>query len=272
MKTLVGLWICISFSLLLRGQTAEWKYEAAYGVGYADYSEQGNYFAVESDWTAVALDLMVEAQGRMAKTNPYLRVRFTGSDQDTEKWKEQGVVVQENEMAMAGIDFNLGVEMPWQTGKSTFIPSVGIRAGYQRFVRRNFVRYDGLSRIYGPGGKVTENVQTYGIGGGVAFKYPLGENWILEAETAGYWVFYTYADNDGFNIGIEGEGGRSWTSSLSIAKKLRKPGQSLGLMLSADLQWREGSLKNQDPGGSTVEWPDNEWQILSLALFWRGEF
>ncbi|MDF3127803.1 hypothetical protein P0Y35_01205 [Kiritimatiellaeota bacterium B1221] len=271
MKTISLLFVsCIS--LLLSAQVPEYKFEASYGMGYAGYSEDGGIRPVKSDWSGVAGDVFLEAQGKVGSTYAFLNARFTATETDTESWKENGVLVQENDMYMGGVDLNVGVAIPMQKSWGTFTPSLGFFAGFQSYTRENFVFVSGGDFVLGPKGEVTEDVESYGIGGGLALDFLLGEQWIWGAETSAYWMFYTYAENDAFDTGIEGDEGMNWESSLWIAMKLKNEGQVMGVKLTADLQMISGDTTAVAGSNTVAEWPDNDWEYYSLSLFWRGEF
>jgi len=249
-----------------------WKFDVSYGVGVADYVEEAKISPVKSDWSALGADLMLEAQKKQGRVYPFVRVRLTGTDQDEETWKEEGVLVQTNDMTMTGVDVHAGVEIPQSLQKGTVFYTLGFTAGFQNFERENFVRMLDETLIVAPDLTITEVVQTYGAGGGLAYEFPLNESWELGVESSFFWFFYTYADNDGFDTGIEGDGGGAWESAFWLSKRLKNPGQTMGLKFYADVQWTEGGDTLSDSGESVVEWPDSDWQYLSLALFWRGEF
>ncbi|MGA0333168.1 MAG: hypothetical protein ACO3NW_04355 [Kiritimatiellia bacterium] len=141
---------CICFLSLIPlfciAQEPGWTLEAAYSVGYVDYTEKGNFAPVRSDWSATAGDMMLEAQRKKGSRAPYLRVRLTASDRETETWKEQGVLSQENEMSMTAIDFTAGIKFQRDLSSGTLKTSLGLTAGYQSFDREDFVlfRSDGI--------------------------------------------------------------------------------------------------------------------------------
>lgn len=251
-------------------QLPEWKYEATFGAGWTAYEEKGSTAPIESDWSAGVSELRLEGQGRIGNTYPFLRLRFVGSGTETEEWKENGVKVQENDMSMVGTDLELGMEFPIQLDLGVFTPSLGFVTGFQSYEREDFVLFGPGGSIFGRNSKVTEDVFTAGIGGGLALELPMGESWLLGLETYAHWLFYTYAENDGFDVSIDGDDGFNWDSALWMAKALKNPGQILGIKLQADLMMTNGG--DTVDGGNVIEWPQSESQTYSLALFWRGEF
>ena len=271
MKTL-HLLLILCLPLAVSAQVPEYKFEASYGMGYADYSEDGSMRPVKSDWSALAGDVFLEAQGRVGATYAFLNLRVTGTDTDTESWEESGVLVPENDTYMGGVDFNLGIAIPLEQSWGTFTPSLGFFAGFQSYTRENFVFFSEEGAVFGPKGTVNEDVESYGVGGGLALDFPLGGQWLWGAETSAYWMFYSYAENDAFDTGIEGDDGVNWESSLWFAKKLKNDGQIMGLKLTADLQMISGDTTLAEGSNAVVEWPDNDWEYYSLSLFWLGEF
>lgn len=269
MKTCIYfLW---AFPLILWSQTQRLEVDAGLGLGYADYREQGSIRPVKSDWSGGTGSFHVGASAVGLKWQPYFGLSLTGSEVAEESWKENGALVQTNDMSFGVVDLMTGLAWPLYPAWGTFTPSLGLMARYQSFTRENFVFYVPGARIVDPSiGEIDEDVEMYGVGGGFSLKVPLGESWEMAADTRAYWLFYSRAENDAFESEIEGEKGWIWQASLTWVKTLLKPGQVMGLRLTAELQNITGEVI--DNGRALQEWPDNEWRHVGAELYWQGEF
>jgi hypothetical protein len=269
MKKLICLIGLLPLSLFAQKQTLE--VDATLGAGYARYAEEGSIRPVESDWSGWTSSFSIGAKAVGMTLEPYFRLGILGSELAEETWKENGQIVQQNDMYFGGLDLMTGVDWPLHPSWGTVTPSLGVLARYHAYTRDDFVFYSpGLIVVDRSIPEIEETVEMLGVGAGIQFEFPMGEAWEMAMGTRAHWLFYTHAENDAFASDIGGQDGWIWQSSLSFVKKLRKPGQAMGLRFVADFQSIRGDVT--DNGNSLQEWPDNDWQNLSAELYWRGAF
>mgnify|MGYP006879606523 CR=1 FL=1 len=205
---------------------------------------------------------------------PYYRIRLVNSENGVESWTRNGRSFQVNDLHIYGGDFSIGLAFPpVQLSSWSFLPQIGLIARYQNYVRENFVVLEGTTLFYGSGERVEEFSQTYGAGGGFRLTRPLSERWTFDLDTELYGLFYSKAENDGFDSTIEGESGLFWDSSLTFSRKLQNPNHWVCFRLNGHLQWIEGGQTHGgNAGENLIEWPENRLLNLMLEFAWKSSF
>ncbi|MDF3127802.1 hypothetical protein P0Y35_01200 [Kiritimatiellaeota bacterium B1221] len=266
--------ICLSALFRLSAEESAWHFDVGYALGYADYSEDGNIYNVRSDWNAWNSELNFKALHEQGQVHPYYRVRLMNSEKGVESWTGNGRSFQVNDLHLYGGDVSVGMAIaPKKLSAWRFTPQAGLIARYQNYVRENFVTLEGATLLYGSGQKVKEFSQSYGAGGGFCLSRKLSEKWTVEIDTELYGLFYSKAENDGFDSTIEGESGMFWDSSLSISKQLQNPNHGVRFKINGHLQWIEGGQTRGGDGGELIiEWPENRLFNLMLELAWKSRF
>lgn len=264
--------ICLCLvPLALLGQKQSLELDAGLGVGYARYSETGSIRPLKSEWEGATSHFSLGAKVLGKTLVPAFSLGLLSSENAKETWKQNGQLSQENQMSFAGMDIMGALQWPLHPKGVTITPSLGVMARYLFFTREDFVLYNpegaGFLRVKG---EVDEWVKTYGIGGGILLEFPMGESWEISLGSHGYWLFYTFAENDAFDSEIEGENGWIWQASFSLVKNLMKPGQVMGLRILGEIQHITGDIDSRET--SFVEWPDNQLEKISAQLYWRREF
>lgn len=280
---LLGIFLC-SCPLYAQDEVLDlssgWRFSAGYALGYADYSEYGNVFVVESDWRGWNSTINLKAETRMGPMIPYARIRLFKTENGVEEWIRDGRLTQINDMKIVGGDFSLGVSTsPFDFYGVNVTPRLGIISRFQDFERKNFALIDESRRaIFGRAESVNELVQTYGFGGGLLLQYFFSPKWLLAGDTEVYGLFFSTAENDFFdakingNSGLFGSSGIFSESSVMLVRILKNPQHRIGIRLNADLQWIEGGTSGSDFRNDIVEWPENRLRNLALDVYWRGTF
>ncbi len=245
--------------------------EASVGAGVTGYEERVSIAPVISDWDAAAGTLSLRVHSTSSFLQPYGEFRYTSSVTNVEKWRESGVLVQENDLSYLAGDLRAGIRVPMKPGRNTqLIPRFGAVVTLEEFTRNDFFFLVQGATLFTTDREVMESVLTAGPSVGLSFVLNLQDSLSLKLDSEFAWLAYTEADNDGFNVNIEGDGGWKWSSQLLLVKQLKREGRRIGLSLTADFQEIDGSVVNTT--GRRLEYPDNTLERVFVELIWSASF
>lgn len=243
------------------------------GAGISEYEEHPSIAPVESEWSAFSGFASMNAELKLG--SPWIlggAVSGLATVEDLEKWTENGLPVQKNDLRVQLLDFRLdaGRNLALAEGME-LSPRMGIGHRLQGFQRRNFV-IDGKTSDLGEVDEIYNLVYLH-LGSG--WKQYWTRETGLVASLRGGWFVYTQADNDLVGEVIEGNGGFLVEGSLSWFWEVGEA-SCLSIGLLADVQRLEGEATTviENPGRQDarfydVEWPDNDWSVVGARLSWE---
>jgi hypothetical protein len=240
-------------------------------VGKVSYEEDVSIRPVDSEWEASYIGLSGHAQVQYPQ-GLVLRGRMGawGSGEDTEKWSEEGTLVQRNDMDIWGLEVggDIGVAIH-PSAKVRVMPFAGLGYRAQRFERSRF-EFIPPDPAQSEIGRVTEDFDILFIRVGAE----------LEVQASDKLGFYlrgsvgealTYeADNSAFDEEISGDGGRIVQAAAGITYRLNRQ-QRIGAGIRYDMQDMEGDvelIQFQDLLAQ-LELPDNELERVAAEVTWQ---
>jgi hypothetical protein len=103
---------------------------------------------------------------------------------------------------------------------------------------------------------------------GARWDIALSPAWRLHAEAEAAGVVWSEAENDGFGLRIDGDGGWRMAGEVGLRRQLSKVRGSVGLGVSASSVRLDGGTAE----GAPVEWPESRAEDLRVALSWQQAF
>jgi len=246
------------------------------GGGSAEYEETASTGSIRSDWDGSYGEfgagwLYESKKGILAVVD----FAFWGAAEDTETWRVDGQVVQNNDLEVNGYRFEGLVGKGWEKPDRYEVNGfVGLGINGVDFDRTNFS--GPIVETLGNLGSVGEEytVASFLVAGHGSV--PISDAWDFIARGKVGLVFFNEADNDVFGV-IEGSGGITFRGSLGVNWKFRDA-QRLGLFLVYELQDLDGDqeqrtfITEEGPVPGVVEWPDNELIRFGAEVAWALEF
>ncbi len=244
------------------------------GLGGASYEESVSISPVESEWDG--------AYGEVGLTYTYsdrsgYKLRLGGSlwasDSDTEEWREQGQLVQRNDLEVSGLtltgEFGIGLVNRPDRSLNAWL---GLGYRYNDFERSDFNTFDQVS--IADLGSVSEeyDIGTFSVAlDGVT---ELSPKWSLSGNIGVGIVFFNEASNEVIPGTVEGDGGvivevgmHAW---YAVAKNRR-----VGVGVQYEHQELDGGTESRFfitrggiPIANVVEWPDNELDSFLIDVRW----
>lgn len=274
MKKSLLLWMSFLVYGRVQAQEAEDRgveFTVSAGAGIVGYEERVSISPTKSDWDATAGTLRLEGLLTRYELDLYGEIRLTGSDTDIEQWRRDGLLIQENDLTYTGSHLRFGVQVPWKdTDGLRVTPRFGGVAAFEDYERDDFL-------VLGPGGRllnldqtITESVFTLGPSVGISVWKRLGESWSVDLDTEVAWIGFSEAENDGFDVDIEGSGGWKWTGEAALLFDLVRENQYMGISASMLIQELEGDIL--EAGDAVLEWPENTLEKIMVEIYWTGRF
>jgi hypothetical protein len=255
----------------LSGRGAEVELRA--GGGGIEYEEDISLSPVDSDWEAayakIGASLVVAHHSGYALR---LDGDFWASDSDRESWRENGELLQKNDLEVSGLDlagyFGVGLERPSEYELHGWI---GLGFRHQAFERDNFVlANEGLRESVGT---VDEDYSIASVNLRLDGEWWLSPSWKVGGAATVWLAYYNEAENELFGT-IEGDGGVALELEAALVYALNDR-QEIGLAVRLDAQDLEGdqiqSVARTSEGLilQALEWPDNELRRIGIDLFWK---
>lgn len=246
-------------------------------VGRADYVERVSIAPVRSEWDAafvrLAGDLVFEG------TEPLLfrlHGAFFATDSAEERWREGNTVMQVNRMESSGGEMGLDGGLPVAKGEAGGARAwLGVAYRNQSFERSGFRSTIGPDPGFGP---VGERYDLLLVRAELEGSVEVTPSVFVEAAGQVGYVLFSRADNDLLGV-IETRGGVVLESRFDLRWQLDER-HALALGLRLGVQDLDGDVKRlspvQDRAGNVfdriVEWPDNRFETLAVALRWSYSF
>jgi len=246
-------------------------------VGLIGYQEHPSIAPVDSEWDAPALGLALMLRREVASG-----LTFSGSFQalqsteEKEKWTSNGVPIQKNDMKAGMLDYRFEIGKHVKSADALSLhPSVGIGFRTFEFIRDNFV-VDGSPADFG---EVTEDYGLSYLSTGLELIHHWTPSSGLDIHALAGWIFWAEAENDLVAAKIEGDGGYLLQGSAAwFFHPNKKTTRRFLTGVSVEIQKLDGrvedfvALRQGVPSFNTVEWPDNEWNVISFFLSWNERF
>ena len=246
-------------------------------VGQADYAETVSIAPVRSEWDAtfvrLAGDLVFEARDPVQLR---LQASFFVTDSAQEQWREAGVVSQVNRMDSTGAELGLDGGVPLAKGeRGDLMAWAGFAYRNHSFERSRFRSTLGPDPGFGP---VGERYDLLLVRAELAGSLMLSPTLFVDAAGQIGYVFFSRANNDLLGV-IETSGGVVLESRLDLRWQLDER-HALAAGLRLGVQDLDGDVKRLSPvrdlAGNVfdriVEWPDNRFEVIAVALRWSYSF
>lgn len=254
----------------------DFELEMQIGLGRAEYAETGSITPILSDWEGSAL---LFGAGLTLKPSdaPLFRLRqsFWVADEDVESWREQGQLVQLNQMNVYGLEFVVDVGHAFvESRRGRLRGWAGLGFRQQEFERSEF---DLIGRENPDIGVVDESISAgfvrLALDGTVAVSRAVS----LEGDFSVGLVFFNEANNSLLGD-VEGEGGTLVSGRIALAWQIDDLNK-VSLGVHGEVQDLEGdtslsgiSLRDGNIVEQVIEWPDNELILSGLDLRWTYSF
>lgn len=242
-------------------------------IGVAEYEEHPTIAPVDSEWSALQFSGGLRYSRDMSfggRWGAGFSAWQTG--RDVEKWTENGLPVQKNDLQIGGVDARLEAGWPISDPPPlSLVPWVGF--GFRNFLfeRSDFV-VDGQPSALG---KVDESYNLVYIYARAEFQQYWTEDSGLRLDLLGGWMVFAEADNDLVGEKIDGDGGYLVEGRVDWFWEVSETTE-LALGVHVDVQRIQGQSTSfvdkpgqRDARFFDVEWPDNDWSSVGLSLSWR---
>lgn len=259
---------------LLSGQEAERSpvvLNASLGVGVLSYEERATITPVVSEWDAAEGALLLDGTILYENFQPYASVRYSASLNNEEEWREEGFLVQENDLQATHTELRAGIQVPFRKGEGvTITPRIGALYSVEEYTRDNFFFLVQGATLFNVNQQVIETVRAAGPTAGVAVEVRLSDSVTIELDAGAAWLGYAEAENDGFNVTIDAEEGWEASAQLSLLKVLQREGTTLGFGVKVDRKEIDGAVISIPDGN--IEYPDNTLERVSVEVVWSTTF
>lgn len=267
----------LPFVLLLKGLHGEEPdsgvvdLTAVAGPGRIGYEETVSIVPVRSEWEAPAGRVEVRAAFPHWRVPFYGKLALSNSLTDVEQWREEGRLVQENDLTYIGSEIGAGIQFPLvETSSFRILPRLGGVLSVERYERDHFIFLVENSTLFNVDQKIAENVLSAGPSAGISIWASLSDRVSISLETEAVWLVHAEAENEGFDVRIEDGEGWVWDGRVSLLLQSADTRQHLGLSLHASIQEITGDVVTRLDG--TYEWPDNRLEEIYLELQWVVTF
>ena len=225
---------------------------------------------VRSDWDATAFGLGLGADARLPDLRAMFRADAWESEEATETWTLSGREVQENRMRADGHELRLTLApgSSWDQRHPRWQPFLGLAWSQREYLRDRFESLAPGLDVPGPGVEVTETTRALDLSVGTRWDIALSPAWRLYAGAEAARVLWSEAENDGFGLRIDGDGGWRMAGEVGLRRQLSKVRGSVGLGVSASSVRLDGGRAD----GIPVEWPESRAEDLRVALSWQQAF
>jgi hypothetical protein len=188
-----------------------------------------------------------------------------------EQWRENGFLVQENDLTYTGGTMRLGLQVSMFLFDSLrVVPRLGGTVSVDEYTRDNFLFLVEDATLFRLERNVVETIVTAGPTAGVHLSFQVTDSVSVQLDTELAWLTFAEADNDGFNISIDAEEGWNWVGEVTLAKKLSRPGHQIGVSVIAEVTEIEGSVLITPE--QVFEYPDNTLEEIMMEVFWSASF
>jgi hypothetical protein len=261
----------ILFSEVLQPESSGVEIQASAGAGWASYEEKVSIVPVNSSWDAPTGTIRLQGALTRWAVDLYGELRLTASATETESWEDNGIPVQQNDLTYTGTVTRFGVRFPLADSEEKGIfPRLGGFVALDEYDRENFFFLRDGGTLFTLDQDVTETVFTVGPSAGISAWFRFGDRFTLDLDTEFAWAVYSDAENTGFDVEIEGDGGWKWSTQVAVLVDLTKENQAMGVSVRYDLQEVDGDTLTQ--GDAVFEWPDNTLEQIAVELFWMTRF
>ncbi len=235
--------------------------EVSLHAGSVAYAEQVASDPIDSDWSAGYAGFASTMKAGKGSLLGRLHLTCWTSAEDKEEWDVGGLVFQQNDMDVSGVDLLAEIGQVISSKKGgRLIPSLGLGYRAQQFNRSSFVSIvSDVSDI----GLVSEDYSIAYLNGSLDILQQLDASNRVEARLDLGGVFFNQADNSYIPGDLEGDGGIIFAGRVRYVREL-KNGLSVGAGFLLDFQWLQGSTVESDT--SFVEWPDNTLERLGVEF------
>ena len=244
---------------------------ASLGVGVLSYEERATITPVVSEWNSAEGVLSLDGVILYEDLQPYASFRYSSSAKNEEEWRENGFLVQENDLEVTSSEIRAGVQFPFRKEKGfTITPRVGALYSEDEYTRDNFFFLVQGATLFNVNQQVVETVRTAGPTAGVVIEVQISDSLRFELDAEIAWLGVAEAENDGFDVTIEANEGWEYAARLSLFKDLKREGTTLGVGLKVDRKEIDGAVISAPD--STIEYPDNTLDRVSVEFVWSTTF